>query len=81
MSAAPSLMNDESILFGESSSGTDKSVKLRQLLKCVDRIFDELVGDYKELEKYRSQYKTYAKEIHRKLDECDKTNTPDSKRG
>lgn len=49
----------------------------RQLLKCIDGLFEELIQKHKELEKFHIEYKEHAKGEHAKLDECDKSDKPD----
>lgn len=50
----------------------------RQLLKCVDGVFGEVEAGYKELEPHHAEYTAKANEINLKLDECEKTENPDS---
>lgn len=57
------------------TSGT--SQRYRQLLKCVDGLFEELIEKHKEMEKYHIEFKEYAKGENAKLDECDKSENPD----
>lgn len=51
----------------------------RKLLKCVDGVFGELTPTYKELEPHHAEFKAKATEINLKLDECEKTENPESK--
>lgn len=71
MSAAPSV--DPEDPFNQYIAHLSKTIK------CVDGIFDKMVGNYNELEKYQSEYKSRANEISEKLDGCLKTENPNWK--
>lgn len=53
--------------------------QFRELLKCVGGVVDEVVGKYKELEKYHPEYKALAEKTNSKLDECEKAEKADAK--
>lgn len=44
--------------------------QVRKKLECGDGVFAQLAEEFKELEKYHSDYKTYAKTTNSMLDEC-----------
>lgn len=67
MSAAPSFINP-------------RIDEVRKSLKCIDGDFGKLAGEHKELVKYYSQYKALAKKINLKMDGCEKTENPVSKK-
>lgn len=54
--------------------------QFRELLKCVDGVFEEVSAKYEELKKYHPEYKALAERTNLKLDECEKTEDADSKR-
>lgn len=53
---------------------------LRKFIKCVDGVFDEMVKEHINLEKYYSEYKILAKKTNVELDGCEKKDTPESKK-
>lgn len=62
-----------------SQSSSIKAAELREAIRCIDGIFDEMIEEHKELEKYHTEYKTLAKETNIQLDECEKNANPESK--
>lgn len=55
------------------------SEQFRELIKCVDGVFTELMGKYNELEKHHPEYQALAEKTNLKLDECDKAENDDAK--
>lgn len=49
---------------------------LRKLMKCIDGVFDELIGEHNELKKYYPQYKVYVEESNERLAKCEKMENP-----
>lgn len=54
--------------------------RLRDLLQCIDGAFNEVAEKYKQLEKYRAEYKGNADNLSKKVDECASTENEDSKK-
>lgn len=52
---------------------------MRRSMKCGDAVFDELVSEHKELEKYHIEYKALTAEATKQLDECEKIENTDQK--
>lgn len=62
-----------------AQSSSMGAADLRELIKCVDGIFVEMIKEHKELEKYRPEYKILAKETNAQLDECERNDNPQTK--
>lgn len=54
--------------------------EVRELVRCVDGVFEELVEKYKELVKYHTEYKAIAMKTNLRLDKCEKIDDSEFKK-
>lgn len=57
----------------------DGGETLQKTISCINDVFGEQSQEHKELEKYYSEYKTYALDSNLRLEECKKIEDSDKK--
>lgn len=53
--------------------------QFRELIKCVDGVFAELMGKYNGLKEHHPDYRTLSENTNLKLNECDEAEDGDAK--
>lgn len=57
----------------------DDAPQFRDLIKCVDGVFAEVMSKYNTLEKHHPEYQALIEKTNLKLNECDKAENADAK--
>lgn len=53
--------------------------QFREMIKCVDGVFTEVMEKYSELKKHYPEFQALAEKTNLKLNECDKADNADAK--